>query len=69
MTKLPPMRKYLREALIEFRNVLIEEKVYTNPQNLEEATNGAIDFVDFLLEGPEAMRGRRGTRRSKPWEE
>jgi len=63
------MRKYLREALIEFRNVLIEEKVYTNPQNLEEATNGAIDFVDFLLEGPEAKRGRRRTRRSKPWEE
>ncbi len=37
--------------------------------NTQEATNGAIDFVDFLLEGPEAMKGRRGTRRSKPWEE
>jgi len=64
-----PLRKYLREALIEFRNALIAENVYTNKQNLDEASNGAIDFVDFLLEGRRALQGRRGRPRKKPWEE
>jgi len=64
-----PLKKSRREAVIEFRQVLIAENVYANPQNLQEATKGASDFVDFLLEGPHALKGRRGQRRRKPWEE
>jgi hypothetical protein len=64
-----PLRKDLREALLAFRTVLLAEGVYSNAQNLQEATNSAIDCVDFLLEGPHALKGRKGPRRSNPWRE
>ena len=59
-----PMKRFLREALQDFRRALVSQGVYQeNHQNLERAYNGARDFVDFLLEGPGVLEKNR--RRSK----
>jgi len=59
-----PMKAYLAEALKDFRQALVKQGVYSaNHQNLHRACNGARDFVDFLVEGPGALR--KGRRREK----
>jgi len=56
-----PVKRLLQEALRDFRRALVDRGVYhQDHQNLERAYNGARDFVDFLLEGPEVLeKGRR----------
>jgi hypothetical protein len=51
-----PLRTALENALEDFRQALIERKVYENPDNLARALNGARDFVDFLLSGPGVLK-------------
>ena len=59
-----PMKSHLEAALEEFRQALIQQGVYSKGhQNLERAYNGARDFVDFLLQGPDTLK--KGRRRLK----
>jgi hypothetical protein len=51
-----PLRTALENALEEFRQALIERKVYDSTDNLARALNGARDFVDFLLDGPGVLK-------------
>ena len=51
-----PLRTALENALEEFRQALIERKVYDSADNLARALNGARDFVDFLLDGPGVLK-------------
>ena len=55
------MKRFLQEALRDFRWALVDQGVYhENHQNLERAYNRARDFVDFLVDGPEVLeKGRR----------
>ncbi len=55
-----PLRSMLDQALHDFRRALIEQGVYAEDhQNLRRACNGAKDFVDFLLEGSQALAKHR----------
>jgi hypothetical protein len=59
-----PLKDLLETALKDFRQALVEQKVYAEDhENLRRACNGARDFVDFLLEGSEVLR--KGRRRPK----
>jgi hypothetical protein len=58
-----PLRTALENALEEFRQALIERKVYDNAENLARACNGARDFVDFLVEGPGVLKKWRQRQR------
>lgn len=51
-----PLRSFLDDALEDFRQALIERRVYDNAENLARAWNGARDFVDFLLDGPVVLK-------------
>jgi hypothetical protein len=51
-----PARTALENALEDFRQALIERRVYDNAENLARAWNGARDFVDYLLDGPGVLR-------------
>ena len=51
-----PARTALENALEDFRQALIERRVYDNAENLARAWNGARDFCDYLLEGPGVLR-------------
>ena len=58
-----PIRSALESALEDFRQALIERRVYDNAENLSRAWNGARDFVDFLIDGPGVLRKRRRRQR------
>ena len=58
-----PMRRVLEDALEDFRQALIERRVYDNAESLSRAWNGARDFVDFLLDGPGVLKKRRQRQR------
>ena len=51
-----PARTALENALEDFRQALIERRVYETTENLARAWNGARDFVDYLLDGPGVLR-------------
>jgi len=58
-----PIRSALESALEDFRQALIERRVYDDAGNLSRAWNGARDFVDFLIDGPGVLRKWRQRQR------
>lgn len=59
-----PLKELLETALKNFRKALVQQGVYAQGhENLRRACNGARDFVDYLLDGPNVLA--KGRRRSK----